>query len=191
MGIASAAEVFNDWADMMPSAATAEAVKAFDSTPVDFGTLKLSLARDGFAELDAKTPYEYQNTPERAALHRAMENNQEFSDTIAATIKGMQDLNYWGAPLAKPVTMAPAAKLEAGITMATGLVGSIGDSLTGSKPAPSAPSSAMDKLAGSSVEMGSLSKSFDATATPQKLDPIAKAYADLRSKDKKPGNDLA
>lgn len=177
MGIASAAEVFNDWADNMPSAATAQAVTAFDSTPIDFGVSKLSLA--GFAALDAKTPYEYQNTPERAALQQAMQRDPDFDARFTAITGGVQAsmANYWGAPPAKPVA---ASRLDDGITMASGMLEPLGDSMTGSKPAADV----------QSVEMGGLSRSFGekAAAPTQAPDPLAAAYSAMR---KKPGLDNA
>lgn len=176
----SGERIFNDWADNMPSADTKAPVEAFGRSRADFGVSKLSL--DGFTALDARPASFYQNSPEAVALRQAMQPDQAYDAKFAAIVDGAKSpmAGYWGKPtdttIAKPVAPGPTQVFD--------LFARLGDSFSGSSPAPSAPSVAASTFGTGSIETGSLSRSFDETAAPKNtpLNPI-EAYAARR----KPG----
>lgn len=177
----SGERIFNDWADNMPSADTRAPVEAFGRSKA-FGVSKLSL--DGFAALDARSASFYQNSPEAVALRQAMQPDKAYGAKFAAIVDGAKSpmAGYWGKPT-DPTVAKPTA-LEGGVTKVFDLFARLGDSFSGSSPAPSAPGVAASPFGSGSVETGGLRKSFDETAAPKNtpLNPI-EAYAARR----KPG----
>ncbi len=178
----SGERIFNDWADNMLSADTKAPVEAFGRSKADFGVSKLSLT--GFAELDARPASSYQNSPEAVALRQAMQPDKAYDAQFSAIVDGVKSpmANYWGKPT-EPMAVKPAA-LEGSVTKVFDLFARLGDSFSGSSPAPASPGLAANTFGSGSIETGSLSKSFDETAAPKSAptNPI-EAYAARR----KPG----
>lgn len=174
----SGERIFNDWADNMPSADTKAPVEAFGRSKADFGVSQLSL--DGFAELDARPASFYQNSPEAVALRQAMQPDQAYDAKFAAIVDGAKSpmAGYWGKStdptIAKPVAPGPAQVFD--------LFARLGDSFSGSSPAPFSPVMAASTFGPGSIETGSLSRSFDEKAAPKNtpLNPI-EAYAARRN----------
>ncbi len=178
----SGERIFNDWADNMPSADTKAPVEAFGRSKADFGVSKLSL--DGFAALDARPASFYQNSPEAVALRQAMQPDKAYDAQFAAVVDGVKSpmANYWGKPT-DPTAAKPVAP-EGSVTKVFDLFARLGDSFSGSSPAPFSPVMAASTFGPGSIETGSLSRSFDEKAAPKNtpLNPI-EAYAARR----KPG----
>lgn len=178
-------QVFNDWADAMPSRDTAAAVQAFGNTPIDFGLSKLSLA--GFAELDARPAAAYKDPVQTQALAQAAQPdaryNRYFEDMVASARNDMA--TYWGVPTAPVASNKPAAT-DVIANLASSFVDSMADGLTGSKPAaPAAVSMAGLNPEDTRVDTGALSQSFGQTADPAvaKPDPLEQYAARRRNPD--------
>ncbi len=181
-------QVFNDWADAMPSRDTAVAVQAFGNTPIDFGLSKLSLA--GFAELDARPAAAYKDPVQTQALAQAAQPdaryNRYFEDMVASARNDMA--NYWGVPTA-PVASSKPAATDMVANLASSFVDSMADGLTGSKPAASTVSMVGLNSEDMRVQTGALSQSFGQAADAAKPeldakpDPLAQYAARRRNPD--------